>query len=235
MTRRQPAIQTSLKVLTAAVFGLALGLGSSPVRAGIILETATLGPNPTPARGLSPLQWIGARFTVTQPVQVDQIGCNIEGVSTIFGAIVPLGPDGLPTLPPSMIESNALAGTSFTAPSSVADVSVPLSVALAPGSYGVVFGVGPFGSGGAANLTGGNIPTSQASFFSQTPLVGDVWLDQPTLSGLRLFVIGTQSVPEPSTWIMTGTGLLTIIGASLRRPHSPRTKSLAEGNDRAPV
>jgi hypothetical protein len=196
---------------------MACGVGSSPARGGIILETATLGPNPTPAIGLGGLQWVGARFTVTQATQVDQIGANLEGASTIFGAIVPLGPDGLPTMPPSKIESFALAGASFTVTLTVADVSVPLSVALAPGSYGVVFGVGAFGAGGGANLTGGNIPTSQSSFFSQTPLVGDVWLDRPDLSGLRIFVIGTQSVPEPSTWIMTGTGLIAIIGAGLRR------------------
>ncbi len=217
MTRRQPIIRTSLILITAAVLGVACGVGSSPARGGIILETATLGPNPTPAIGLGGLQWVGARFTVTQATQVDQIGANLEGTSTIFGAIVPLGPDGLPTMPPSKIESFALAGTSFTVTLTVADVSVPLSVALAPGSYGVVFGVGAFGAGGGANLTGGNIPTSQSSFFSQTPLVGDVWLDQPTFSGLRIFVIGTQSVPEPSTWIMTGTGLIAIIGAGSRR------------------
>ncbi len=175
-------------------------LGSSAARGGIILETATSGPSPTPAIGLGALQWVGARFTVTQAVQADQIGCNLQGASTVFGAIVPLsGRDGLPTMPPSQIESFALAGTSFTAPSSAADVFVPLSVALAPGSYGVVFGIGPFGSSGGANLTNGNIPTSQASFFSQTSLVGDFWLDQPTFSGLRIFVIGPQSYSEPST------------------------------------
>src|SRR5262249_14232219 len=161
----------------------------SPARASIILETATPWPNPTPAVGIRGAQWVGARFTVTQTVQVDHIGANLEGASTIFGAIVPLsGPGGLPTMPPSQIESFALAGASFAVSLSIADYSVPLPVSLAPGEYGVVFGVDAFGATGGANLTTGNIPTAQASFFSALPLNGDIWLDRPDLSDLGIFV-----------------------------------------------
>jgi hypothetical protein len=212
----------ALTFFTAAMLGGALGPAASRAQAGVILETATPGPNPTPAVGLGAAQWIGARFSVTQPVLVDQIGANLEGSSTIFGAIVPLsGAGGLPPMPPSQIESYALAGTSFPVTLSVADYSVPLPVSLVPGDYGVVFGVGAFGSGGGANLTTGNIPTPRASFFNALPINGDVWLDQPTLSGLRLFVTGTQSVPEPSTWIMAGTGLIAVICTVLRLRADP--------------
>jgi len=195
-----------------------LGWTSSPARAGIILETATPGPNPTPAVGVGGARWIGARFTITQPVLVDHIGVNLEGASTIFGAIVPLsGPSGLPTMPPSQIESYALAGTAFPVTLTVADYSAPLAVSLVPGDYGVVFGVDAFGGNGGANLTVGNIPTPQASFFSALPLNGDIWLDRPDLSDLRIFVTGTASVPEPATWIIASTGLITTLGIVLRR------------------
>jgi hypothetical protein len=216
--RRPTTIRTALTLFAAAMLGGAAGPASFPAQAGIILETATPGPNPTPAVGLAGIQWIGARFSVTQPVLVDHIGANLEGASTIFGAIVPLsGPGGLPTMPPSQIESYALAGTSFPVTLTIADVSVPLSVALGPGNYGVVFGVGPFNSNGGANLTGGNIPTPQASFFSALPFNGDVWLDQPTLSGLRLFVLGTQAVPEPSSLVLVGTAAVAGFGLWLHR------------------
>jgi hypothetical protein len=213
---------TIFGVAPALVAAATLGPGSCPARAGIILETATPGPNPTPAAGVGGLQWVGARFSLTRPVQVDHIGANLEGASTIFGAIVPLsGPGGLPLLPPSQIESYALAGTAFPVTLSVDDYTAPLSVSLAPGDYGLVFGVDAFGAGGGANLTGGNIPTSQASFFSALLLNGDIWEDRPDLSGLRLFVTGTQAVPEPPTWISAGVGLIAAIGAALRLRADP--------------
>jgi hypothetical protein len=159
---------------------------------GIIMETATLGPDPTPAIGIGALQWVGARFTVFKNVEVDHIGVNLAGAQTIFGAIVPLsGPDGLPTFSPDQIESFALAHTTFTAPAAVADLSLPLSVTLAPGNYGVVFGIGAFGAGGGANLTSGNQPTAQSSFFTAEFLNSPIWLNQPAFSGLRIFVLGS--------------------------------------------
>jgi hypothetical protein len=215
--RRRSAIRTTLTLVTAVVLGAAAGLSSSQVRAGIILETATPGPNPTPAIGLGGTSWIGARFSVAQPVLVDQIGANLEGAQTIFGAIVPLsGPGGLPAKPPSQIESYALAGTSFSVTLNVADYTVPLSVLLAPGDYGVVFGVGAFGSVGGANLTGGNIPTGQGSFFNALPFNGDIWQDVPTLrNDLRLFVTGT-SVPEPSALVLAGIAAIAGLGRCWR-------------------
>ncbi len=184
---------------------------ASSLHAEIILETATAGPNPTPAVGIGGLQWIGARFSLTQTVKVESIGVNLSGSSTIFGAIVALsGPGGLPGVPPSQIEADALAGTSFTVGQAVADYSTALPVLLAPGDYGVVFGVGEFGANGGANLTGGNIPTAQASFFSALPLNGNIWLDRPDLTGLRIFVNG-QAVPEPGSITLLGMGTLGLL------------------------
>jgi hypothetical protein len=208
--RKRSAFEAFVILLSS--MALSATLGSAPSRAvgATILETATLVANPVPNRGIGGLQWIGARFTVAQSVQVDHIGTNLAGASTIFGAIVPLSdPGGLPPLPPAQIASYALASATFTAPASVADMSVPLSVTLAPGNYGLVFGVGAFGASGGANLSDNNIPTSQASFFSATFVQNpSVWLDQPTgFSGLRLFATGTLAVPEPSAWILVSTGL----------------------------
>ena len=211
-------------LLRAVTVTLALGvmLGSGLARGDVVLETATVGPNPQPEIGLGGLQWVGARFSISQTTQVDEIGANLEGASTIFGAIVPLsGPNGLPTFAPSQIQSFALANTVFSVTLTIQDYSAPLSVTLAPGDYGVVFGVGPFGAGGGANLTGGNIPTGQGSFFSALNVVSDSWHDQPTLTDLRIFVLGT-SIPEPSTWLLAATGGIVVGGATCTRRLSER-------------
>jgi hypothetical protein len=215
-------------LLSAMALGALLGSAPSGAQGSIILETATLAASPVPDRGIGGLQWLGARFSVAQPVQVDHIGTNLAGASTIFGAIVPLsGLGGLPPQPPDQIASYALASATFTAPASVADASVPLSVTLAPGNYGLVFGVGAFGASGAANLSDNNIPTSQSSLFSANLFLGPaVWLDQPTaFSGLRLFVTGTVAVPEPSAWILSTTGLAGVAAVAWRR-HRRRVVSI---------
>ncbi|WP_165235929.1 hypothetical protein [Aquisphaera insulae] len=216
----------SLLVLTVAL----LDSGPSRAHADTILETATLGANPTPAVGLGALQWVGARFSVSNSVDVDTVGANLQGAQSLFVAIVALdGPDGLPSWAPSQIESHALAHAVFTAPSAVADVSVSLPVALGPGDYGVVFGVGAFNSGGGANLTEGNIPTSQASFFSALNVVDDKWLDQPGWSGLRIFVTGTSAVPEPSSWLLVSTGLLVPFVGRITRSGTHRVLGFVSG------
>src|SRR5262249_29397042 len=114
---RHSTFRTTVLLLSTALLGAELSSVPSPVRGATILETATLGANPVARQGIGGIQYVGARFTVAQPVIVDHIGVNLAGSSTIFGAIVPLsGPGGLPANPPSQIESYALAGTTFTAP-----------------------------------------------------------------------------------------------------------------------
>jgi hypothetical protein len=195
----------------------------SIARADLILETATPGPPPTTAIGVGGIQWLGARLTIAQTVLVDHIGCNLSGAGTVFGAIVPLsGLTGLPPSPPDQIVSYALAGTSFNAPGTLSDVSVPLSLTLGPGSYGVVFGIGLFGSSGGANLSTNNVATSQASFFAMDPAGPNnslIWLDRPDLNAtpLRIFVTGTRIVPEPSSLIMASLGLLSLAVVAPRR------------------
>src|SRR5262245_33601347 len=185
--RRRMASHVTWCLVAAA----ALHLAPSRGRAALILETATPGPPPVTAIGIGAIQWLGARFTIAQTVQVDHIGCRIAGAETAFGAIVPLdGLSGLPTSPPAQIASYALAGTNFVLPTNFSDVSVPLSLSLAPGSYGVVFGIGPFDSHGGGNLTTNNIPTSQASFFAADPSGPNVfplvWVDRPDLNAKPL-------------------------------------------------
>ena len=159
---------------------------------GIILETATLGPDPTPAIGLGGLQWVGARFTVYEAVEVDHIGANLAGAQTIFGAIIPLsGPDDLPTFAADQIESFALASTTFTAPAAAADVISASVGHSADGRLRRRLRRRRVWSGRGPNLTSGNQPTSQSSFFTAEFLNAPVWLNQPTFSGLRIFVLGS--------------------------------------------
>jgi hypothetical protein len=204
--------------------------------ADIILETALLGADPQPAAGVAGSQWIGARFSLDTETIIDAIGANIQGVNMIFGAIVPIdGPGGLPSMPPNDIESYALGHVVFEVQQAVSDVTVPLPLVLGPGDYGVVFGVGEFGSSGGANLTDGNIPTSQASFFAANTIApDDGWVEGDFLpQDLRIFVTGRRVVPEPSTLglLACGAGL---IGLVLHRRLRARELRLIEVNHHAP-
>jgi hypothetical protein len=186
------------------VVAILLG-GGGAARAGLILETADLGGGPPGLIGIGFIQWLGARFSIDQPTQVDHVGGPLAGAGDLFAAIVPLdGPGGLPSGPPLDIESYALAATTFAAPATAADVLAPLPVTLAPGDYGLVLGVGFFGGNGAANMTTGNVETAQASYFRAANVITpEGWFDGgSSLTGLRFLVTGTvvaTVVPEPTT------------------------------------
>jgi hypothetical protein len=204
----------SARLFSLVLVGTWLAIAPASVRADIILETALLGADPQPAAGVAGSQWIGARFSLDTETIIEAIGANIQGVNTIFGAIVPIdGPGGLPSMPPSDIESYALGHVVFEVEQAVSDVTIPLPLVLGPGDYGVVFGVGPVGWCGGANLTGGTIPTSQASFFVGLTILPDhAWVDGDFLAqDLRIFVTGRRVVPEPSTLWLASVALLGLV------------------------
>jgi hypothetical protein len=168
-----------------------------PVK-GVILDTAIPAVNPEVGLGVGGGQWIGARFSISQPSRIVAIGAELSGFSTIFAAIVPLDSrTGLPAFSPTELESHVLASVAFPVPQSISTRMVPLDVILEPGDYGVLFGVGLFGTGGFANLATGNTPTSQASFFSAEFFVPNnppSWYDWPASPGMRILVYGD---PDP--------------------------------------
>ncbi len=166
----------------------------------------------------------GVNFHVSTSEHVSQIGGNFgdfvsPGNGEIFGALVPVASLTSPPVPADL-SSNVLATTLITLPAAgqSADVFGNLSLDLAPGFYGIVFGSGKFGATGgtlavtkwdAVAANNGIFQTyalrqSDGAFFTQAP-------------GARYVVIGT--VPEPTSAAMIGVAATALLR---RRPRRSR-------------
>lgn len=194
-----------------------------PSKAAVVFESASFTGIDTGEFIVQTDRFIGAAFTITQTTAITGIGAQFGGFpsGTIFGAIVPLSsPTAFPSFLPSQLAGASLADVVFSVPGGTHDLTEPLSVILAPGSYGLVFGSGLFGANGFAGLGDGNTTIGSPFFFQS--LFSDQWQSQDP-DGIRVFVLGS-AVPESSTWAMMLLGFAGL-GFAFRR--SPRKVSLA--------
>jgi hypothetical protein len=195
---------------------IALVLGSFPVRGDVLYQSATLGPiGQTAGDTLSSSQYLGARFSLNNAVQVQAIGGNMYDIDggSLFGAIFPIsGPNAMPSGSP--FDVAPLAEVTFTLPIYAdADVSIPLSVELQPGNYALIFGSGQFGATGV-----GAMPTDNPDIPGQTPFFG-WWNNQwnnDSVSNMRFVVYGA-AVPEPGTFTLFAIASGAIALLRLRR------------------
>ncbi len=145
-------------------------VGVQKIYADVIYESATLGPTgQTSGLGVFDEQFLGSRFSISQTVQVTEIGGHIDSLFSgdNFGAIIQLsGPGVLPSGSPFDV-GEVIASTTFTPSSPSSDISTPLSVILPPGDYALVFGSGLFGATGIGNMPSNNptTPAGTGSFF----------------------------------------------------------------------
>jgi hypothetical protein len=207
----------------------AIGLGllasaalSTSASAGVIYQSATYTGVDTGEYILTENDTIGAVFTIEKATQITAIGAQFGGFPSgaIFGAILPVAsPTSFPAGSSDDLAAISLAHVVFSVPQATAiDLSEPLAVTLAPGSYAVVFGSGQFGATGFAGLGSENdpvgSPTLIRSFFSTD------W-DSFDDTGVRLVVQGF-AVPEPATWAMMIGGFAGV-GAAMRRQRKAAT------------
>jgi len=137
-----------------------------------LFETADLGATGQSADSgitISSNVFLGAKLTVTETVTIRTLGGHLvaDGADgSIFVAIVPLvGADELP--PDVTLGDDAELGTAFTAPSTSAEVAIPVDFVLEPGRYGMVFGAGQFGSSptGRAKMPANDSDVGSPEYF----------------------------------------------------------------------
>ena len=178
-----------------------------------IFESAILGPMAQPVDQtivIVPDQYLCARFHVSQPTLVDQVGGLMRRYPSshtvsIFAAIAPItSSSGFPQLSPSQFQPLAVTSLDLTT-GDYADWRAPLSVLLSPGDYALIFGTGRFGVSGNAVMYRESPDTLQASYFQGSYHLpdgrNDIWLNSDYLQKLRFVVTGTV-VPEPSTIVL---------------------------------
>jgi len=157
----------------------------------------------------------GATFTLADETQITSIGFGAGrfGSGTVFGAIVPVDPiTGFPLANFDQLAATALGSTLISVPSLGGDTTGSLSLDLAAGTYGVVFGAsqscpscaGPFTFSDAIGD-----PMLFESFF------GSDWHDFSS-DDIRISV----NVPEPASITLTLAGLIGLGWLVARRRRS---------------
>lgn len=223
---------THRKKLEILGLGVVL-LGTLAVRAELLYASGIQGEPVSGGFLLRDDEFYGVRFRVTTATDVTSVGGHLwaaDGGGGLFAAIVRLDsgtafPHGSPFAPGEVLASGA-----FTLqPGLSREYDFPLSVALGPGFYGLVFGDGLFGDpvsrDTAVSLS--NVESPDSSDFQWTGPLLDFWTDNnwPPNNGTRLTVSGEGAivaVPEPSIRDLLGLGagfggLWAVVFGSRRR------------------
>lgn len=196
----------TVKTFRAGLLACALVLlAPLTAQAEVILQTATAIPGDIGDYTATTFNQrvIGADFTLTHDSHVTSVGFGSGrfGGGTLFGAIVPVDPiTGFPLASFDNLASTALGFTLINELATAGDVSGALSLDLAAGTYGVLFGSGQFGATGVGAFTESTAigdPTMFESFFGSAFSVRS--------NDVRLFVTG--EVPEPASIVILLAGL----------------------------
>jgi hypothetical protein len=216
--------------LRASAVAAAMAASAPAYADALIFQTAAADPNAVSNDVTFTLQGdgttpdsvaFGADFTVTQTTAISSIGAAFantaitstdgNGNEEIFGAIVPVNPStGFPSQTLETLASTALGAVAFT-PTTDGDTTASLSLVLAPGTYGVVFGSGLFGATGDADLLAGEDISGSPLVFedefgvdgNDNALVTGSSFGPASESDVRLFV---NAVPEPASITLLGAG-----------------------------
>jgi hypothetical protein len=187
--------------ISRAFFAVLILATASPHAAAAMMESATMGPTGQGAgTPISQSNFVGWRFQLNTALMVTEVGGHLGQIQdNLFAAIVKL--TNVESLPPGapFESASTVAHTLFTPPLGTAEVRVPFSAVLLPGSYALVFGSGHFeaiGSGFIPNSQQTNIaPTQTRSFISwRQTLPGRFEWTAGLLNNLR-FLVFTNELP----------------------------------------
>lgn len=210
------------KELRAWLIGLFLLLGG--VCHGDVFQNSNVFQNPTgplispTGSQVKPDQFLGARFDFSTPVDVVSVAGQFGNLyGSYFAALVPL--NSLTSLP----VGNPSAGVPFNAGevlsyrtfstifSDIETVTVPFSIHLEAGAYGVVFGSGLYGTGSTQSgymPAYATVPGSTGFFWGNNPWR---WQD---LNNSGQPQIEITTVPEPS---ISSLFLVTLLTLGIRK------------------
>ena len=198
----------------------------TPILAGVIFESGTLGPTGitqsdlssglVPSTIISPSVYTGVRFQLDRKTITERIGGHfVSGSSgTFFGAIIEL--DAADDTPDSFdfTTSDFLGATTLVFPVESDEVYGDLALSLDPGWYALVFGSGVFGTNGNGNAVRNGTDIDNPSYIAAQPFSGiSGWFNIGTFPNHR-FVLKGQVVPEPSAIVF---GALSLFCLLLRR------------------
>ena len=224
------AVVSAALGLAGATWLASVGLGvvavlgvCSASQGGITFENPC-GPPAGSASAIMSDQFLGARFQFAAPVEMESVGgefVNLGG--TYFAALVPLAsmaslptgdpPNGVPFNPGEVLAYQTFAGAVGGTP---AIQTVPFSISLPPGVYGVVFGTGLYGTAPTSNPgmpSYGSVPASAGFFWSTDPYR---WQNGNPGYQQR---IQMTIVPEPAS------AALVVVGLALAARRSRRLRS----------
>lgn len=188
-----------------------------------------IGPAAGVAYALDPFQFFGARFQFSTPVTLASVRGEFQHYAgssgSYFAALVPLAsmsalPTGTPGSGVPFNPGEILAYRTFSATMGPTPqiITIPFSINLSPGVYGVVFGTGLFGTSGNGEMPAyATVPGSSDFFWSSSPWR---WQDSsynaPLFSAAQNIMISV--VPEPSGTVLM---ILGLSGLLVRRCYAP--------------
>jgi hypothetical protein len=151
-------------------------------------ETATLGPtNQLSGANLDDWQFVGAKFTVSEPVRVTSVGGHLLAApNPLFVAINPL--NAVTDLPNNTSLSDAIFATTFNGSYPSNEVTIATNFCLPPGRYSIMFGSGLFGATGDGNMPHNNPDIGTPEYFFWQQGIG--WING-TIDNVRIFVNGS--------------------------------------------
>jgi hypothetical protein len=164
-------------------------------------------------------QFLAARFSLPQTMQITQVGGSIHlvdtsGNSMLFAALAPIdAPNGYPADNPYTFQPLAVAA--FTPVTTSTDTLVPFSTVLAPGDYAVIIGSNRFGATGHGFMDFMSGDIGQPSYFKgathNTSHTDATWHEDPgpNFHNIR-FVVNGIAVPEPSSLVLAIVSLGSI-------------------------
>ena len=193
--------------------GAALGVLFCSTRLGaqpVILESASLGATGRiSGSSVTTAQFVGWRFQIDAALDVDRVGGHLLSDPNLPGGIfaVLVALDSITSVPHrAPFTAGETIATTLLQPAFPSDeIEVPLTAALQPGSYALVFGTGLFGASGAGALPNfddqPDIPPTDISsyIFWSRPFQGLPFEWRQNLASHMRFVVDAH-IPIPGDY-----------------------------------